>query len=73
MSGTTTADPWQGVEAAALAAFSGSINAGAPGLVAVIQRATRYAVVDTSAREIVLDRRAILFGLLSVGLQNTPS
>ena len=73
MSGTTMADPWQGVEAAALAAFSGSINAGAPGLVAAIQRATRYAVVDTSAREIVLDRRAILFGLLSVGLQDTPS
>lgn len=73
MSGTTTVGSWQGVEAAALAAFSGSINAGAPALVAAIQRATRYAVVDTNAREIVLDRRAVLFGLLSVGLQDTPS
>jgi hypothetical protein len=37
-------------------------------MVAVARRSIRYAVIDESAREIVIDKRAFLFGLLAVGL-----
>src|SRR3954470_7290380 len=68
-----TGDPWLEIEEAALNAFSGSISLSAPGLVAAIRRATRYVHIDTTAKQIVLDRRAVLLGILAVGLQDTPS
>lgn len=51
-----------------LSAFDGFINPNAPALVAVLQRSLVFAVVDKSANEVVIDRRALLMGALSVGV-----
>jgi hypothetical protein len=67
------ADPWAEIEQAALAAFGPHINLKAPGLVAVVRRSLRYAQIDSSAREIVIDQRAFFLGLVAVGLGETPS
>src|SRR5258708_5616815 len=64
-------DSWAEIEQAALAAFSTYINTSAPGLVAVIRRSVRYAKVDSPAREIIIDRRAVVLGVIVVGLE-TP-
>lgn len=64
---------WQELENAALAAFSAYVHPGAPGLVATLKRAAHYAVVDAGKREIVIDRRAFLLGLLSYGSLDKPS
>jgi hypothetical protein len=64
-------DSWAEIEQAALAAFSTYINTSAPGLVAVIRRSVRYAKVESPAREIIIDRRAVVLGVIVVGLE-TP-
>jgi hypothetical protein len=66
-------DPWTEIEEKALRAFSSYANRSAPGLVATLRRAVHYGKIDQNAREIVIDRRAFLFGLLSHGLQDNPS
>jgi hypothetical protein len=64
---------WAEIEEKGLLAFGSYVNRSAPGLVATLRRAVHYAKIDRSAREIVIDKRAFLFGLLSHGLQDNPS
>lgn len=64
-------DLWQSIEEDSFGAFDGSANSNAPGLVATLKRAVHYADIRTG--EVVIDRRAFFFGLLSYGLLDNPS
>lgn len=66
-------DMWQEIENGAISAFSAYAHPKAPGLVATLKRAAHYGVVDSERREIVIDRRAFLLGLLSYGSLDEPS
>jgi hypothetical protein len=62
-----TTDSWLVIEDAARQAFLPSVS-DSPGMVAVLRRAIRFAHTDATANEIVLDRRAVILGLVAVGL-----
>ena len=64
---------WTKIEQAALTAFASYALPPSPGLAATLKQAVRYARIDNAAKEIVISRRAFMFGLVSVGLLDTPS
>ena len=66
-------DAWREIENAASSAFDSYVNKNAPDLAATLQRSAVYAKADTDAAEIVVDRRAFLFGLVAYGLVDSPS
>ena len=66
-------DYWKDIENASLSAFDSFVNKNAPDLAATLQRAAVYAKADIDAAEIVVDRRAFLFGLVAYGLVDSPS
>ncbi|TBE99675.1 P-loop NTPase fold protein [Rhizobium ruizarguesonis] len=68
-----SADPWREIESAALKAFQGTANLKAPGLVAVLRRSVRYGRVDHDLRQILIERKAFLYGLIAVGNLDKPS
>ncbi|MGL4963916.1 MAG: P-loop NTPase fold protein [Inquilinus sp.] len=70
---TAPAALWDTLENKAIDAFGNSIHTSAQGLYLAIKRATRYAAVDPDRREIVLDLRAFLLAMLSIGLGDMPS
>src|SRR3954453_12043429 len=65
-------DIWDAVETASLAAFGPAVSQ-SHGITTSLRRAGRYAVVDSSAHEIVVDRLAVLLGLVAAGLAQGPS
>src|SRR5689334_6568603 len=64
---------WPSLEQATLRAFMEIGVADSPGIVATLRRSIRYAAVDDKARQIVVDARAFVLGLLAAGRQDTPS
>jgi KAP family P-loop domain len=70
---TSSFDPSAAVEEEALRAFERYANRSSQGLATAIRRAVHYAKIDDSAHQIVIDKRAFFFGLISSGLQDDPS
>ena len=65
-------DRWAAVEEGALSAFEHYTNH-TEGINGTLRRAAHYAKIDEVAREIVIDKRAFVLGLVSYGLLETPS
>nr|WP_298682477.1 P-loop NTPase fold protein [uncultured Dongia sp.] len=64
---------WEDAGAAAIAAFGSQANMRAEALIKSIRQSVRYCEVVEAEKLLLIDMRAMLLGMLSVGLQDTPS